>query len=467
MDAGARAALSESRPSEVDVGELLENRRLGRFHALTFALCFLILFVDGLDYSTVNVAAPAILKSFHTETSAMGIVFGSVFVGILIGSVIFGYIGDRYGRKVGAVLGVLAYSVPALLTVLATSIEQLTVFRCLAGFGIGGVIPNIVALLTETAPKRFRVTFVMLVFVGYSSGNAAIGQVAAWLIPQYGWPIVFLIAGSAGLVLSALLALTLPESIPFLAATRPGSPRLRRLVARAAPESKMPPDAKFLYRRPMSETQFSLKLLFSGYRRTATPILWLAFFAESMTYLTLTAWLVVVLQQAGVAPMQAALAYSYSQLGAIVAILVLARLLDRFGPKASVLSACIAVAAIMSLAIPGLSSASITTIAILAVACASATHQSLIGIVGGFYPTVIRGNGVGYATGMGRFGAMLGPIIAGYLLSKFPLHYALFSIAAPDLAVAAACIGLDRCARKNASAAASPPAFRAEQLRVS
>ena len=440
----------------IDVGELLENRSLGRFHAVTFALCMLILFVDGLDFSAINVAAPAILKSFQTDKSAMGIVFGSVFVGILIGSVIFGYIGDRYGRKLGAVLGVLAYSVPALLTVFATSIDQLTLFRCLAGLGIGGVIPNIVALLTETAPKPFRVTFVMAVFVGYSSGNAAIGQVAAWLIPAYGWPIVFLVAGSAGSVLSVVLAFMLPESIPFLAATRPGSPRLRRLVARAAPEMQIPSDARFTYRRPVNETQFSLKLLFSGYRRVATPIIWLAFFAESMTYLTLTAWLVVVLEQAGVAPMQAALAYSYSQLGAIVAILVLARLLDRFGPKASVLSACIAVAAIMSLGIPGLSPALLTTIAILAVACGSATHQSLIGIVGGFYPTIIRGNGVGYATGMGRFGAILGPIIAGYLLSSFPLHYALFFIAAPDLVVAAACIVLDRCTRSELPVSASP-----------
>ncbi len=465
MDTGRR--VSDLRRSEIDVGELLENRRLGRFHAVTFGLCFLILFVDGLDYSTVNVAAPAILKSFHTETGAMGIVFGSVFVGILIGSVIFGYIGDRYGRKLGAVLGVLAYSIPALLTVFATSIEQLTFFRCLAGLGIGGVIPNVVALLTEAAPKRFRVTFVMLVFVGYSSGNAATGQIAAWLLPEYGWSIVFLVAGAAGLILSVLLAVMLPESIPFLAATRPGSPRLRQMVARAAPEMEIPPDARFLYRRPASETEFSLRLLFSGYRRSATPILWLAFFAESMTYLTLTAWLVVVLEQAGIGAMQAALAYSYSQLGAIAAILVLARLLDRFGPKASVLSACMAVGAIMSLAIPGLSPALMTAIAILAVACASATHQSLIGIVGGFYPTVIRGNGVGYATGIGRFGAMLGPVIAGYLLSKFPLHYALFFIAAPDLVVAAACIALDRCARKSASVAASPPAFGAERLRVS
>jgi AAHS family 4-hydroxybenzoate transporter-like MFS transporter len=450
--------VSEARPREIDVGALLENRPLGRFHALTFALCMLILFVDGLDYSAVNVAAPAILKAFQADKSAMGIVFGSVFVGILIGSVIFGYIGDRYGRKHGAVLGVLAYSIPALLTVFASSIDQLTLFRALAGLGIGGVIPNIVALLTETAPKRFRVTFVMAVFVGYSSGNAAVGQIAAWLIPAYGWPIVFLVAGSAGLVLSVILALMLPESIPFLATTRPDGPRLRRLVARAAPELTIPADARLVYRRPVNETRFSLKLLFSDYRRIATPIIWLAFFAESMTYLTLTAWLVVVLEQLGVAPKQAALAYSYSQLGAIVAILVLARLLDRFGPKASVLSACIAVLAIVSLAIPGLSPASITGIAILAVACGSATHQSLIGIVGGFYPTIVRGNGVGYATGMGRFGAILGPIIAGYLLSSFPLEYALFFIAAPDLVVAAACIGLDRWARQDRSEG-NPPAW--------
>ena len=158
----------------------------------------------------------------------------------------------------------------------------------------------------------------MAVFVGYALGNAAIGQVAAWLIPEYGWSIVFLVAGSAGLLLSVFLAVMLPESIPFLAATRPGSPHLRRLVARAAPELEIPPDAKFVYRRPVNETQFSLKLLFNGYRRTATPIIWLAFFAESMTYLTLTAWLVVVLEQAGVAPIQAALAYSYAQLGAMV-----------------------------------------------------------------------------------------------------------------------------------------------------
>jgi MFS transporter, AAHS family, 4-hydroxybenzoate transporter len=219
---------------------------------------------------------------------------------------------------------------------------------------------------------------------------------------------------------------------------------LRKLLARMAPELEITPDTRFVYRRPALETCFSLHLLFDDYRRVATPLIWLAFFTESMTYLTLTAWIVVVLEGAGLAPREAATAYSYAQLGAIAAILVLARLFDRFGPVASAAAAAISVVLIMAIGIPGLSPVAITAIAVFAIATASATHQSLNAMVGGFYPTIIRGNGVGYATGMGRIGAILGPATAGYLLSLLPAQTVLIFIAAPDLVVAAACIGLAR-----------------------
>ena len=441
----------------LDIVEVLQSRRVGHFQLVTFSLCVLILFVDGLDYSAANVAAPAILRTFHVDSNAMAWVFGSGYFGIFIGSVGFGYIGDRFGRKLGAVLGVLAYSLPALLTVFATSLEEVALFRCLAGLGIGGVMPNIVALLTETAPKRARMTFVMAAFVGYSLGNATIGQVAAWLMPQFGWSFPFLVAGVAGTVLSAVLIFALPESIPFLVATRPQAPYLRRLVARAAPDLVLVPSTQFAPRRAQETTRFSPSLLFRCGRAPATTLLWLAFFAEALTYMTLTAWLPVLLERAGLAPTQASLAYSYAQLGAIVAILIAARLLDRFGPKAAVLSAIGAVAAVVALGTRDLSVAALTSIAVAAIACGSATHQSLLGIVGSFYPTTIRGNGIGYASGMGRIAAIIGPTAAGYLLSQLPLEYVLLLIAVPDLVVAAACIALDRCARES-SLAASPPA---------
>jgi AAHS family 4-hydroxybenzoate transporter-like MFS transporter len=445
------------RAGEIDVGELLQNRPLGRFQIATFALCVLILFVDGLDYSAANVGAPAILRAFKAEPGAMSMVFGWGYFGFFLGSVLFGYVGDKFGRKTGAIAAVLTYSLPSLLTAFAGSLDQLAALRCLAGFGIGGVIPNTVALLTETAPKKFRVTFIMAAFVGYSAGNAAIGPIAAWFIPQFGWPIVFIVAGVAGTVLAAILTLFLRESIPFLVTVRPGARELRRLLSLAAPELEISAEARIVYRRPAAESKFSLKLLFDGDRRVITPLLWLAFFAESLTYITLSTWLAVVLERAGLSPAQAAFAYSYASLGAVVAILVVARSLDRFGPRASVVSALVAVASIVSLGTPGLSANLLTVFAILGIAFGSATHNSLLGIVGGFYPTVIRGNGVGYASGLGRIAAIGGPVLAGYLLSRLPLEDVLVFIAAPDLVVAAACLGLDRYSPPKARAAAATP----------
>src|SRR5512145_901567 len=139
---------------EIDVGALLENRPLGRFHVVTFALCFLILFVDGLDFGSANVGAPSILRAFGEEPGAMSTVFAAGYFGIFLGSVAFGILGDRYGRRRGALFGVLAYSLPALLMPFATSLEQVALYRFLTGLGIGGVVPNVIALLSETAPKR-------------------------------------------------------------------------------------------------------------------------------------------------------------------------------------------------------------------------------------------------------------------------------------------------------------------------
>src|SRR5215831_18955608 len=218
--------MDQSRAREVEITELLETRRMGRFQWLTLLLGCLILFVDGLDFSAINVGAPAILRAFHVERSALGFAVSAGFVGILIGSLMFGYIGDRFGRKLGAITGVLAYSIPALLTVFATSLDPLAMFRFVSGLGMGGVVPNVIALLTETAPKPYRVTFVMVAYMGYSLGNASIAQVAAWLIPSFGWSVVFVTAGAVGLVLAAALPLFLSESIAYLAAREPASPPL-------------------------------------------------------------------------------------------------------------------------------------------------------------------------------------------------------------------------------------------------
>ena len=428
---------------DIDIGPLLENRRIGRFQALTLTLGVLTLFVDGLDYSAVNAGSSAIVRAFGAQPSDMGRVFSFGYFGIFIGSVLFGVLGDRFGRRPALIVGVLAYSLPALATVFATSFQEVIFWRFLAGIGIGGVVPNVIALLTEAAPKRHRVTFVMASFVGYSAGNAFIAQLATWFIPVYGWQVVFLVAGVSGVAFCAILALFLPESVPYLAATRPDSPKLRALVRRALPELVLETEDRVVLRRPTTETRFSLRLLFQSYRRIATPLLWIAFFAESLTFMTFSSWLVLLLEAAGLSSEQATQTFSYASFGAMIAVFTLGRLIDYFGPKATVVSASIAVTAIIYLGMPGLSPAALVGVAILAQASASATHQALNGIVGAYYPTIIRGNGVGIATGMGRVAAIIGPGVVAYLFAaKVPLQEILICIAVPDLIVAGACVAL-------------------------
>ena len=150
--------------------------------------------------------------------------------------------------------------------------------RFLTGLGMGGVVPNVIALLTESAPKKYRVTFVMVGYIGYSLGNAIIAQVAAWLTPVYGWSVVFFVAGAVGLALCGVLILLLPESIAYLAVKKPDAPELARQVRFAAPEISIDQDTRFVLHRPADEQRFSLNLLFTGSRRIATPLLWIAYF---------------------------------------------------------------------------------------------------------------------------------------------------------------------------------------------
>jgi AAHS family 4-hydroxybenzoate transporter-like MFS transporter len=258
---------------EVDVGEVLEAHPLGRFHVVTVLLCFLIVFVDGLDFGAGNVGAPAILRAFAAEKSQMGLVFGWMYSGILLGSVVFGYVGDRFGRKTGAVAGVLAYSLPALITGYADSMQHLMALRFVTGLGIGGVIPNTIALATENAPKRYRASLVVVTFVGYSLGSAAIAEVAASGIPVFGWPVVFFVAGAVGTILSMVLVAFLPESIRYLALRKPHSASLQRQMRRLAPQLEAGPEARYVLRQEMKIKDFTVKRLFAGNRRWTTPLL--------------------------------------------------------------------------------------------------------------------------------------------------------------------------------------------------
>jgi AAHS family 4-hydroxybenzoate transporter-like MFS transporter len=418
--------------ANVDVAELVANAKLGRQHIAILLLSALMLFIDGFDMSTAGVAAPSLLKAFHGEKAAMGTIFGASYAGILVGCWIFGYVSDRRGRKAGSIWSCIVYGLPSLLITQATSLDQILYLRFLVGIGLGGVMPTTLALLAESAPKNYRASFAMLALFGFPLGGAMVGQVGAHLIPAFGWQVVFYVAGIGGLVLSAALIFILPESLQFLALHKPESAELRRRARRFAPNRVFAPETRFTVPREEKAKGLAVLELFKGKQRLATVLLWIAYFVEGLTYITLANWMAVVLQDVGLSPYDALTTVSYANAGGILVAICLMRPLDKIGPMASVVSAIVAIAAIITLGTPGVPQLAIMAAAIIAHSFCSGTHTSLNGTVALFYPTRMRSNGIGWASAMGRVSSIIGPIVVGNLFSaQIPLQWVLYGLTLP------------------------------------
>jgi MFS transporter, AAHS family, 4-hydroxybenzoate transporter len=426
----------------IEISQLVETRPLNRFHVLVVSLCILVLYVDGIDFAAANVAAPQIVKALSLDGSAMGLIFAAGNFGILIGTVVFGYVGDLHGRKIGAIGGVLAYSLPAIAIFWASGLDHLIVLRFLAGLGIGGVVPNVISLLNETAPKKFRATFVLLAFIGYSLGSVTSGQIGARVVPGLGWNSIFVVAGGAGVTLVVFLALFLPESVRYLTLREPSSDRTRALVRRLAPDVPISEQTSFTLQLPQSRA-FSIGQLFEGDRRRVTPLLWIGYFAESLTYMTLLSWFTTLLVGAGATTIQASNAYSWGAAGGICLMLTLSRLVDRIGPLAMVATALLAIAGFMVMATEAISIDTRVVIAVMTYGLCQVTHNSLNATVGTFYSTDIRARAVAWATGWGRVALTIGPLVTGFLLAaNLPRAAILHIMAGPYLVVSCVCLGL-------------------------
>ena len=444
--------------------KLIESRKIGRFQIAIWFLAFLMVFVDGFDLSGPLVGAPALLRAFQVEKSTLGLVFGVTSVGALIGTYLYGYVNDWYGRRFAAISAVLLYSLPAVAAGFANSLIELILIRFIVGIGVGGIMPTAIAYLVETAPKRFRVTFTMVGVLGLTTGIAAMGQVGAWILPIWGWRAMFFLPGLTGLALGLLLYFVLPESLRYMTLKTPDSPLLRRRAARLAPELAIDSATRFVLPTQPRAKGLALKALFSGNQRIVSPLLWVGYLVQSITFMAFTNWFAVLLEGLRLTPLQAALTFSYGALAGVPTHILIAWLFDRIGPTAVVAALLTASAAIALLGAPGLSPVFVMGVGVVAYSFCQASQGSFNGMVGVFYPTNIRGKGVGYASGMGRVGQIIGPVVTGYLLSAaLPLQVTLYVVAAPYVLTAFICVALGVLYKRNfaggeAAAASAVPA---------
>ena len=422
----------------IDVGRLVDEQKLGAHTLLLLVLSFLAMMADGYDILALAYAAPDIVREWGVQRSALGPVFSAGLFGILFGAPLFGYVGDRFGRRPAIIGGCIIYGSCTLAAAWAPSLTVLTLLRFVTGIGIGGLMPNTIALNVEFAPKRWRATLVIVMFTGITLGGALPGWIAAWLVPAYGWQILFLIGGVGPLVIAGLLYLFLPESIRFLVVQGMKRERIEQLVRVFDPTIEIGPETRFVMTADEEpRVRASLRQLFDGGLAIITPLLWFLFGANLMATYFLNSWMPLLFQDAGMSAAYSALALSMVGIGGTVGGLTISVLLDRFGMIPVVVLFCLAAPIVALIGTPGLNEAALLVIVFFAGFSILGLQFGLNAISGLIYPTEIRSNGSGWAFAIGRFGSIVGPLLGGALIAMALPMRTLFYAPAASLALGA------------------------------
>lgn len=430
----------------VDVSRIIDEGGVTWFNIRLVIFGFFIVLVDGYDITAMGFAAPSLIRVWGiTDQSTLGPVLGASLIGMLFGAPILGMVGDRFGRKKAIVSSCLIFGVFTWLAVLANSLPQLFVLRLIAGIGIGGLMPNIIALTAEFAPRRYRATMVIVMFTGVSFGGAIPGVVSALLVPNYGWPILFTIGGIIPVVTAFACVIGLPESIKYLV-VRKEQRRVARLMIALESTRAFPPNSEFIIQDEKQHPGISPKYLFRDGLGLITPLLWVLFVLNLMGYFFLVSWTPVLLSSANIPLGKAALAQSLFQFGGAIGGWILCRPMDTKGLTPIAILFVIAIPAVALIGYLGTISEPLLMIAeFFAGFCVLGGQFGLNAVSALIYPTSFRSKGAGWALGIGRIGSIVGPILGGVLIATHLPVQLLYVLAAIPFAIGAvACFVLAR-----------------------
>ncbi|MDV7556735.1 3-(3-hydroxy-phenyl)propionate transporter MhpT [Acinetobacter baumannii] len=355
---------------------------------ITLLLCFAIAIFEGFDLQSMGVAAPRMRAEFMLDNAQMAWAFSAAILGTLPGAILGGRFADIVGRKKILIISILLFGIMSLLTAYAANFSLLLLIRFCTGLGMGGALPMMITLASEAVPDQHKGTAVSVMYSGIPFGGLLTSVVAMSLAGDAEWRHIFYIGGIAPILLIPLIMRFLPESNDYLQ---------RKVQAQ--------------------QTTPFFEVLFAKERRMSTIQLWISFFCTLVVLYFLLNWLPLLMGAQGLSKLQANYVQMGYNVGGILGSILMGVLLDKL--RMSFVIKLIYLGILFSLCCLAISP-TVTLLALSAVGCGLfivGGQSALYGLAAMYYPTEMRGTGVGAAVAIGRIGSFAGPLMAGFLLS--------------------------------------------------
>lgn len=390
--------------------------------ATTVAFCFVAAMCEGMDVQTAGVAAAGITRAFRPTPAQLGFFFAAANIGLILGAVAGGRISDRIGRKPVLVASLAAFGLFSLATGVAWDLGSLTVARFLTGLGLGGAMPNLIALVADVTGERSRNATIATTYVGMPVGGTVASLIVLALTPAE-WRWLFVLGGAAPLFMAVLMT-------RFLRAKPAGEAAADRREA-----------------GPITD-------LFSEGRLARTLVLWLGFLAAALTLHLMLNWLPFLLQERGLAKGDAARAQvAFNLIGAAAAFGV-GLVLDTRGRLFGAIFSIAAIPLALLLLSASAQAVGLMLAAGLLGGGVMTAFVILYGAAGAFYPKAVRGAGMGAAVGASRVGALAGPTLGAVLVSAGRTSAEVLTSLLPVVMALGACVAwLSWASQKPAAAA--------------
>ncbi len=378
--------------------------------------------LDGFDITAMAVVATAVSTELQLTPDKLGWIFSFALAGMMCGAMFLAPVSDIVGRRKVIIFSIVLVGVSIILTASATTLTEFVILRFISGLGAGAMLASQAALASEYSSKKFRALSVAVVTSGYPMGAMMTSVIAGYILPDYGWRGMFWFGGVLTLSMVGVAWLLLPESLKYLFERRPeGALDKINDILRKLKKSTLNEMPEVVAEQEVQRTGFfggMWQLLDERNFRT-TVTLWTAFLLCFSTLYFLMSWIPKLMEDSGFDAATGRNAFFLFNLGGVIGIYLMGWMSTKW--KLTNLICYLSVASAAGMIIFAMVPSNLNLLLSLTLIIGILQQGGFTGLYGAAakaYPTRIRSTGIGMAIGLGRIGAVFGPLVAGYLIAN-------------------------------------------------